>query len=80
MKISTYRLMLLARNYGITVVSLAEMLYLYPSTLAAMLRERAYLELNEVQSENLIQWFGISDALMLMERGQRNTVIALAMA
>lgn len=80
MKISSYRLTLLARRYSLRIASLAEMLCLYPSTLTAMLREREYLELNEMQAENLIQWFGISDALLLMERRQRNAVITMAMA
>jgi len=80
MKISSYRLTLLARRYGIRMASLAEMLFLYPSTLEAILNENEYIELNEMQAENLIQWFGLSDALMLMECRQRNAVIAMATA
>lgn len=79
MKIDTRQLLILAQRYGVTISDLAEMLCVYPEHIRGLLRE-SVIELDEEQATNLVRWFGARDALAMMERKQRRTIIAIAMA
>lgn len=79
MRIDSKRLIILARRYGVSIHDLAEMLCVYPERIRSLLTE-SVIELDEEQATNLVRWFGVMDALAIMEQKQRNTVIAVAMA
>lgn len=79
MRINTKQLILLAQRYRVSVNDLAEMLCVYPERIRELMKQ-SVLELDEDQATNLVKWFGVRDALAMMELNQRRAVMAVAMA